>query len=202
MGRREQLLDEALRLFTEKAGREASMRELARRAGIDVRTAYYYFPSKADLLRELVALGGHLEPPPPEALESLEAMAPDEALLAIVRLVLDILAERAPYNQLLHTQVLAGDEDAKAVAHELWDRWQEQLEALLAAGRVAPTADLPAYARMLRTLLWGAFSESQLTGEMVDPAARAARAEELAAVLSTANRRGAVPSPAAGGDYA
>jgi AcrR family transcriptional regulator len=183
MGRREQLLEEALRLFTEKSGRDASMRELARRAGIDVRTTYYYFPSKADLLRELVALGGHLDPPPPGALDTLRAMEPPAALHAIIRLVLDLLTERAPYNRLLNTQVLAGDDDARAVAQELWDRWQEQLEALLEAGRIATGAALAPYARMMRTLLWGVFSESHLTGALADDDARDARAAELAAVL-------------------
>lgn len=184
MDRREQLLQEALRLFSEKAGRDASMRELARRVGIDVRTAYYYFPSKADLLREVVAMGGHLEPPPAGALDTLRSMRKPEALHAIIRLVLDILAERAPYNRLLNTQVLAGDEDAKVVAQELWDRWQEQLVALLEAGRVARGDDLAPYARMLRSLLWGVFSESHLTGALADDDTRDARATELAATLT------------------
>ena len=188
MGRREQLLEEALRLFTEKAGRDASMRELARRAGIDVRTTYYYFPSKADLLRELVAMGGHLDPPPPEALDDLGAREPADALLVIVQLVLDILAERAPYNRLLNTQVQAGDEDARAVAQELWDGWQEQLEALLTAGRVAAGDALTPFARLLRTLLWGVFSESHLTGDLATAEARATRAAELAAALAPAIR--------------
>jgi AcrR family transcriptional regulator len=181
--RREQLLHEALRLFTEKAGRDASMRELARRVGIDVRTAYYYFPSKADLLRELVAMGGHLDPPPPGTLDTLRSMDQGEALHAIIRLVLDILAERAPYNRLLDTQVRAGDEDAVVVARELSAGWQEQLEALLAAGKVVHGDDLAPFARMLRTLLWGVFSEAHLTGALTDDDTRDARAAELTATL-------------------
>lgn len=184
MDRREQLLHEALELFSERAGRDASMRELARRVGIDVKTAYYYFPSKADLLREVVVLGGHLDPPPPGALDTLRSMRKPEALHAIIRLVLNILAERAPYNRLLNAQVLAGDPDAKLVAQELWDRWQEQLEALLDAGRMVRGDDLAAYARMLRSLLWGVFSESHLTGALADDDARDARATELAATLT------------------
>jgi AcrR family transcriptional regulator len=181
--RREQLLQEALRLFSEKSGRDASMRELARRVGIDVRTAYYYFPSKADLLRQLVAMGGHLDPPPAGSLDMLRSMDQPEALHAIIRLVLDILTERAPYNRLLNAQVLAGDEDAKVVARELWDGWQEQLEALLQAARIARGENLAPYARMMRSLLWGVFSESHLTGVLADDDARDAVAAELAGSL-------------------
>jgi AcrR family transcriptional regulator len=184
--RREQLLREALRLFSEKAGRDASMRELARRVGIDVRTAYYYFPSKADLLRELVAMGGHLDPPPPGSLDMLRSMDPSDALHAIIRLVLDILTERAPYNRLLSAQVQAGDEDARVVARELWDRWQEQLEALLQAARIAQGDDLAPYARMMRSLLWGVFSEAHLTGALADDDTRDALAADLARSLTRA----------------
>ena len=192
MDRREQLLHEALGLFSEKSGRDASMRELARRVGIDVKTAYYYFPSKADLLRELVAMGGHLDPPPAGALDTLRSMDQREALHAIIRLVLDILTERAPYNRLLNAQVLAGDEDAKVVAQELWDRWQEQLEALLKAGGIARGKDLAPTARMMRTLLWGVFSESHLTDALKDDDSRDARAAELAGTLAgiRADKRG------------
>ena len=159
------------------------MRELARRVGIDVRTAYHYFPSKADLLRELVAMGGHLDPPPPGALDTLRSMDQREALHAIIRLVLDILTERAPYNRLLNTQALAGDADAMVVARELWAGWQEQLETLLEAGRVVHGDDRAAFARMLRALLWGVFSESHLTGALTDDDTRDALATELAATL-------------------
>lgn len=52
---RETLLRAALEAFVEHGYHGTSMREIAQRAGTAVSHAYYYFPSKADLLRTLMA---------------------------------------------------------------------------------------------------------------------------------------------------
>lgn len=52
-GRREQVVEEAARLFLERGYHAASMRELARRLGISLGTLYHYVHSKADLLVEI-----------------------------------------------------------------------------------------------------------------------------------------------------
>lgn len=44
----------ALELFVEKGFEKASLREIAERLGITKAALYYHFPSKTDLLRELV----------------------------------------------------------------------------------------------------------------------------------------------------
>ena len=81
-------------------------------------------------------------------------------------------------------QVLYGDEDAKAVGHELWDRWGQQLETLVEAAGVAPAGDVASWARFLRSLLWGVFNEAQLTGSLTDPADRRQRAKEMTKLLT------------------
>ena len=48
--------------------------------------------------------------------------------------------------------------------------------------------DLAPFARMLRTLLWGVFSETHLTGALADDVTRDARATELAATLMRSDR--------------
>ncbi len=52
-GRREQVVEEAARLFLERGYDAASMRELARRLGISLGTLYHHVRSKADLLVEI-----------------------------------------------------------------------------------------------------------------------------------------------------
>ena len=47
---RQKILDAALGLFREKGFSAATMREVATRAGIAVGLAYYYFPSKEDMV--------------------------------------------------------------------------------------------------------------------------------------------------------
>jgi hypothetical protein len=84
---------------------------------------------------------------------------------------------------------IVGDEDAKAVGNELWDEWGGQLEALIDAGRLVPAPEVAALARQLRSLVWGIFNESQLTGELDDPSRRKARAQEVARLLLPNARR-------------
>lgn len=162
------------------------MRELASRAGVDVRTAYYHFESKQDLLRTLFEQAGTApmsQPIPIETLDALRAAKPEDALLGIISGNLEIIHDGAARARLIHVEVLYGDEDAKAVGDELWARWGELLEELVGTARLVPRAQIPAFARLLRSLLWGVFNESQLTGEIADPVKRFERARELAAFL-------------------
>jgi len=181
--RRAQLLDVALELFDERGVRGASMRELARRAGVDVRSTYYHFESKRDLLRSLFERAGYLEPLDPMVLEALQSLTRPDALRAIIAGNLDMLQRRAAYSRLIHAQVLCGDEDAKAVGDELWARWGDQLEAMILAARVVDSDDARRYARFLRSLLWGIFNESQLTGELENPDRIRERAGDTAQLL-------------------
>ena len=186
--RRTQLLQVALTLFDERGVRGASMRELARRAGVDVRSAYYHFESKRDLLRSLFEQAGYLEPLDPRILEALGGLDAAAAMFAIVDGNLEMLQRRASYSRLIHAEVLVGDEDAKAVGTELWARWGEQLEALVVAGRLASPRKAPVFASQLRSLLWGIFNESQLTGEIIDPTRRQARSREATNFLLSKDR--------------
>lgn len=191
MDRRTQLLDVALNLFDERGVRGASMRELASRAGVDVRTAYYHFESKRDLLRALFEQAGAApmsRPVPAETLEVLRAANPEDALLGIISGNLELLQTDAARARLIHVEVLYGDEDAKAVGDELWARWGELLEELVDAAGVVPRDEIPAFARLLRSLLWGVFNESQLTGEIADPVKRFERAKELTTFLLPSKR--------------
>ncbi|MGH9247860.1 MAG: TetR/AcrR family transcriptional regulator [Acidimicrobiales bacterium] len=187
MDRKQQLLATALELFDERGVRGASMRELARRAGVDVRTAYYHFESKRDLLRSLFEEAGYFQPlrqqVGPAILDRLRTAPPDEALLGIIEGSLQLLYEGAAHFRLIHVEVLYGDDDAKAVGHELWDRWGQTLETLVDAAGVVPNGEAAAWARFLRSLLWGVFNEAQLTGSLADPSDRRQRAQELTAVL-------------------
>ncbi len=67
-GQRDRILAIALRLMSESGVHAMSMRRLADACGLNVATIYHYFPSKADLLTEVIAqrsYGELLEQPPP-----------------------------------------------------------------------------------------------------------------------------------------
>lgn len=55
--RRDQILEEGLRLISERGVSGASLRELARRVGISQPSLYHYFPTKDALVEELVHFG-------------------------------------------------------------------------------------------------------------------------------------------------
>lgn len=71
VGSRGRILDAALSLMSEHGVAGTSMRMLAGECGLNVATLYHHFPSKADLLRTVLAERGYLnrmaeERPPPE----------------------------------------------------------------------------------------------------------------------------------------
>lgn len=187
MDRRRQLLDVALDLFDERGVRGGSMRELARRAGVDVAATYHHFESKRALLRALFEDLGHLDrvsgPMEPEILDVFRNASPEEALALILEASWEGIEEHAPYFRLIHVEVMYGDADAKAVGRELWDGWGRQIEQMVEAGGLASGDQVPALARTLRALVWGVFHEARLTGEQ-GPKARRERAAEIVEVLS------------------
>ena len=58
--RKELIIGEALKLFSEKGFAAVSMRDLAESAGISVSTIYHYFESKQALVREMIARADEL----------------------------------------------------------------------------------------------------------------------------------------------
>ena len=58
--RKELIVGEALKLFSEKGFAAVSMRDLAESAGISVSTIYHYFESKQALVREMIARADEL----------------------------------------------------------------------------------------------------------------------------------------------
>ena len=187
MDRRTQLLGVALELIDERGVRGASMRELARRAGVDVRTAYYHFESKRDLLRALFEEAGYFAPldeyVQPDVLARLAAADTEQALQDIIAGNLAALDRGAAYFRLIHVQVLYGDDDARAVGTEMWTRWGRLLETLVAAARIVDGEHVGPFSRMLRSLLWGVFNEEQLVAGLTAPQSHRARAEEISRQL-------------------
>ena len=58
--RKELIIQEALKLFSEKGFAAVSMRDLAESVGISVSTIYHYYPSKQDLAQDMIARANEL----------------------------------------------------------------------------------------------------------------------------------------------
>jgi AcrR family transcriptional regulator len=186
--RRGQLLETALELFSERGVDGSSMRELAKRAGVNVAAAYHHFESKRALLRAVFAelgslddIGARLEP---AVLAMMRTVPKAEALALILDVSWTRMETNASYYGLLHAEVLRGDPDARAVSLEMWDGWGEQLRATLRAAEIATSQPRAReLASAVRTTLWGLFNEARLIGAP-DDNTRAARARAAARALA------------------
>jgi AcrR family transcriptional regulator len=162
--RRRQLLEVALALFDERGVEGTTMRELAKRAGVNVALPYHHFDSKQDLLRAIFEELGYLSlvhsPVDPQVLELLAAADPEDSVALVLEAMWDMLESGAAYFRLIHVQVLYGDHDAKAVGEEMWRGWGDRISSMLDAIGVVDGALAP----MIRALLWGLFNETRLTG--------------------------------------
>ena len=58
--RKELIIQEALKLFSEKGFAAVSVRDLAESVGISVSTIYHYYPSKQDLAQDMIARANEL----------------------------------------------------------------------------------------------------------------------------------------------
>jgi AcrR family transcriptional regulator len=193
MDRRSQLLDVALELFDERGVRGASMRELARRAGVNVAATYHHFESKQDLLRALFREKGYF----PADLENREEIfaalrdaTVEDALAMILAGGWQQLEEGAPYFRLIHVEVLYGDEDARAVGLEMWAQWGRILAEVVEGAELASGEAARDWADVLRAQLWGVFNETRLTGQAGQEGFEA-RARTVARLLAPA----AMPRP-------
>jgi AcrR family transcriptional regulator len=88
--RREQIIDAAMRVFSQKGFTRATNKDIARAAGITPGLIYYYFESKEKLLEALIENRSPLRlvtSPPPQ----LSTMPPEVFLRFMIRQVLGII---------------------------------------------------------------------------------------------------------------
>ena len=132
VGTRERILEVALGLFSEQGYDKTSLREVAEKVGVTKAALYYHFPSKEDILTELVEAAhgvGH---------RFLAGLLPDEGPLDLDELmgkleeILDVVLgqrkvfimmerNRAALEALEHDD-LAHTEDQR-IQEERWDRF-------------------------------------------------------------------------------
>jgi AcrR family transcriptional regulator len=187
METRERLLRTALELFSERGVDGGSMREIARRAGVNVATAYHHFGSKRGLFlavcREL-GWQAAIEDAPQVLALGLDARLPLRQMLE--ELFFEswtAMAKGADFIRLSIGESLKGDEDALAVGAQFRDAGHAILEQFVVQTGLAESKDAEAMAWTIRTLVYGAFVEA-LMYDMLTPETMRRRAGHLAAVLT------------------
>ena len=122
---RKQILDAALRLFSEKGFARTSVRDIAQAAGITDAAIYYHFQSKRDLLEALIEERGFTS-----ALEGLEraeidhvSFGPEQAISNIATSALDLMYANRDLMKVLLVQAMAEDPVAMEEYRTLVRRW-------------------------------------------------------------------------------
>lgn len=141
--RRAELLRAAARLFVEKGFAATTTRDIAEAVGMRSGSPFYHFRSKQELLKAAMIEGldaGHAR-----LLAAIDGIADPEARLrTLVRVHLGTLLEGDCRSPLLVGEARALDERARAEIAAAFDRyqapWQQTLDELAAAGRLASAA--------------------------------------------------------------
>jgi AcrR family transcriptional regulator len=154
---RSRILDAALHLMAASGVHAMSMRRLADACGLNVATLYHYFPSKADLLHEVVAHQRYddlLAAVPPIATDA----APAERLAELLRWIWREMATQDDMWRLLLGESLRGDRDVMSAAADLTVTFERALRSWLAQ-LLPELAEPDVVARVLRGLVYGFFIE-------------------------------------------
>jgi AcrR family transcriptional regulator len=179
---RTRILDAALALMSVQGSAGASMRQLAAACGLNVATIYHYFPSKADLLRSVMAERRYGERLGTEEPDLDPSLPPRERLAGLLEWLWDnALGEEAVWR-LLIGEALRGEEAATSTAAEIVEALALALEAWLTDGFPELAGDPAAVARLIRGQVF-AFVVEHLALGAVTPASARQRAEELASLV-------------------
>lgn len=163
---RRRILSGALRLFSREGFHGASVRAIARAAGLTEAGIYYHFPSKRAIIEALYQERGF-----PAALDQLERLPGQKPLTE--QLAANALAsahlwdENADFLRVVILEVLRGDRAADAAHRQLMERWRRGILDLLsryqARGEIPAAVDVQEAASSWVFLLFGAFIDRLLS---------------------------------------
>lgn len=169
---RKQILDAALRLFSEKGFARTSVRDIARGAGITDAAIYYHFSSKRDLFEALFEERGIT--PALSQLEQATITQPAlETLTAIALAALGIMQRNKDFMKVLLSEAMSEDPVASEDYRMVTERWRNAearlLREFVRRGEL-PDMDVDVAARQLVVLSVGPFMDNLMSGQDRDGA--------------------------------
>lgn len=156
MSTRQRLLETAVSVFAEHGADGGSMREIARRAGVNVATAYHHFGSKRDMLLAIFGELGFLEGYFDTSWVSEEL----EAELVLEMLCLGawtLMSSGADVLRLAIAEAMKGDEDVRSVFGEWREQGDRYIENVLKAAGLASPENATRRAWVVRSVIWATF---------------------------------------------
>lgn len=153
---RQKILETALSVFAEQGTDGGSMREIARRAGVNVATAYHHFGSKRELFLAIFKELGFLDRP-----EDTSWVTPDLEPQAVIENIClgawILMASGADVLRLAVGELLKGDEDARSVFEEWRAQGDAYIEETLLRSGLASEENSARRAWVLRQVIWATF---------------------------------------------
>jgi AcrR family transcriptional regulator len=166
MSTRAKLLSTALGVFSERGTDGGSMREIARRAGVNVATAYHHFGSKRELFLAIFRELGFLDAPIDVAGLSFQGMSPRERLELILMGAWAFMATGADVVRLMVLEATKGDDEVREVFREWRRQGDEYLERILVRAGLAKASNAGQRAWLVRQVIWGTFVETLMYGNL------------------------------------
>jgi len=159
-----------------------SMRRLAGELGVNVATLYHYFPSKADLLEQVIAHQSY-----EELLSQFPDVDPDldahERFAALLLWIWDQMATQDDMWRLLLGESLRGEVAALGSAAGLIELFEGALQRWITHLMPEVTGDVAVFSRVLRGMVFGFFIELLPLPYEDRMQFLAKRADEIATVL-------------------
>jgi AcrR family transcriptional regulator len=142
-GGRDVVLSAALHAFATQGFHGTSMRDIAARAGMSISAAYYYFPSKADLLRHIMVRVTEDLIAVLETARATAGDAPAARLAAIVRAHVRLHTERQMESFVGNSELRSLSAKDRATVIALRDRVSAIFKEVIGDGRQRGAFDCP-----------------------------------------------------------
>ena len=178
---RQRLLETALSVFAEQGTDGGSMREIARRAGVNVATAYHHFGSKRDLFLAIFKERGFLDMPY-DTSWVVEGLDPHVIIETLCMGAWTLMSSGADVLRLALSEAMKGDAEVRSVFEDWREQGDRYLEEVLVRSGMASGPVATRRAWVLRSVIWATFISELVEGRF-DASTLQGRARDTAATL-------------------
>lgn len=156
MTTRQRLLETALAVFAEHGTDGGSMREIARRAGVNVATAYHHFGSKREMFLAIFKELGFLDRPEDTSWVT-DDMDPALVIESVCVGAWVLMSSGVDVLRLAIAELMKGDQDVRAVFGEWRDQGDQYIQDVLIRSGLADEEVARRRAWVLRQVIWATF---------------------------------------------
>lgn len=178
---RQRLLETALAVFAEQGTDGGSMREIARRAGVNVATAYHHFGSKREMFLAIFRELGFLDNPYDTSWVQ-PGMEPHLVIESLCLGAWTLMSSGGDVLRLAVAEAMKGDAEVRSVFGDWREQGDRYIEDVLIRSGLASGPVAARRAWVVRSVIWATFMSELIEGRF-DAEALRNRARDTAATL-------------------